>query len=232
MRGMSENKVLVADDDSLFLWALRKELTSHRLITHIATTGKECLKAVQENRFDLVFLDIHLPDANGLDLMKPIRGVSPETRVVIISGDGSFQSKERALSEGAVQFLEKPFNISMVMRVVESTFREFACKRKHFRYLCNIPLRLSILAPSPEESQFDLGSLNGTINDVGPEGVCVNTEYPLQEGQSVRLRIDGEGDPFSKMIPREATAEVVWAVTGDGMSTAGLKLLVDAPLLS
>ena len=229
---MSENRVLIADDDSLFLWALRKELTSHRLITHIATTGQECLKAVQENRFDLVFLDIHFPDANGLDLMKPIRESSPETRVVIISGDGSFQSKERALSEGAAQFLEKPFNISMVTRVVKSTFREYSCMRKHFRYLCNIPLRLSILVPSPEESQFDLGSLNGTINDVGPEGVCVNTEYPLQEGQSVRLRIDGEGDPFSKMIPREATAEVVWAVTGDGMSTAGLKLLVEAPLLS
>jgi hypothetical protein len=102
----------------------------------------------------------------------------------------------------------------------------------HPRYLCSIPLRLSILSPSPEEAQFDLDSLNGTINDVGPGGVCVDTEYPLQKGQGVLLRVDGEGDPFSKMIPREVTAEVVWAVPGDGMSTAGLRFLGEAPPLS
>jgi len=229
---MSQKMVLVVDDDNLVCWALRKELANHRLNARIAESGAECLRAVRENRFDLVFLDIHLPDADGLDLLKSIRGLSPETRVVIISGDGNFQGKERALSEGAAQFLEKPFDISLVGRIAESIFLEFPRKRKHPRYLCSIPLRLSILAPSPEEAQFSLDSLGGTINDVGPEGVRVNTGYPLQEGQGVRLRVDGEGDPFSKMIPREATAEVVWAVPGDGMSTAGLRFLPEASQFS
>jgi CheY-like chemotaxis protein len=224
--------VLVVDDDNLVCWALRKELANHRVNAHIAGSGTECLSAVRENSFDLIFLDIHLPDANGIDLMKPIREISPEARVVIISGDGNFQSKERALSEGAAQYLEKPFDISLVGRIAESIFLEFPRKRKHPRYVCSIPLRLSILAPSPEEVQFDLDNLNGTINDVGPEGVCVNTDYPLHEGQGVRLRVDGAGDPFSKMIPREATAEVVWAVPGDGMSVAGLRFLNEAPILS
>jgi CheY-like chemotaxis protein len=224
--------VLVVVDDNLVCWALRKELANHGLNARIAGSGEECLSAVLENRFDLIFLDIHLPDANGIDLMKSIREISPEARVVIISGDGNFQSKERALSEGAAQYLEKPFDISLVGRIAESIFLEFPRKRKHPRYVCSIPLRLSILAPSPEEAQFDLDSLSGTINDVGPEGVRVNTEYPLQEGQGVRLRVDDKGDPFSKMIPREATAEVVWAVPGDGMSVAGLRFLNEAPILS
>ena len=222
---MSQKMVLVVDDDNLVCWALRKELVHHRLNARIAGSGEECLSAVRENRFDLIFLDIHLPDANGIDLMKPIREISPDTRIVIISGDGNFQGKERALSEGAAQYLEKPFDISLVGRIVETTFLEFPRKRKHPRYLCSIPLRLSILAPSPEEAQFDLDSLGGTINDLGPEGVCVNTDYPLQKGQDVRLRVDDAGDPFSKMIPRETTAEVVWAFPGDGLSTAGLRFL-------
>jgi len=226
---MSQKKVLVVDDDNLVCWALRKELANHRLDACIAGSGAECLNAVRENRYDLVFLDIHLPDANGIDLMKPIREISPETRVVIISGDGDFQGKERALSEGAVQYLEKPFDISLVGRIAESILLEFPHNRKHTRFLCTIPLRLSILAPSLEEAQFDLDSLGGTINDVGPEGVRVYTEYPLQKGQVIRLRIDGEGDPFSKMIPRESTAEVVWADPGEGMSTAGLRILARAP---
>jgi CheY-like chemotaxis protein len=216
--------VLVVEDDILVCWALRKELANHRLTARIAGSGAECLSAIREIRFDLVFLDIHLPDVNGIDLMKPIREVSPESSVVIISGTGDFQYKERALSEGAAQYLEKPFDISLVGRIAESILLEFPRRRKHPRYLCSIPLRLSILAPSPEEAQFDLDSLSGTLNDVGPEGVCVNTEYPLQEGQAVRLRVDDEGDPFSRMIPREASAEVVWAVPGVRM-TAGLRFL-------
>jgi len=229
---MSQKSVLVVDDDNLVCWALRKELANHRMNACIAGSGAECMKAVRENRFDLIFLDIHLPDANGIDLMKPIREISPESKVVIISGDGNFQGKERALSEGAAQYLEKPFDISLVGRIAESSFTEFSRKRKHPRYLCSIPLRLSILAPSPEEAQFDLDSLGGTIGDLGPGGVRVNTEYPLQEGQGVRLRIDNEGDPFSRMIPRDVTAEVVWAAPGEGMSTAGLRFLAETPLYS
>lgn len=229
---MSQKTVLVVDDDHLVCWALRKEMVNHRLNACIASSGAECLSAVRENRFDLVFLDIHLPDANGIDLLKTIREISPESRVVIISGDGNLQSMERALSEGAAQYLEKPFDLRLIARIVESTFMEFPRKRKHPRYLCDIPLRLSILAPSLEEAQFDLDSLRGTINDVGPDGVRVNTDYPLQEGQGVRLRVSDEGGPFSKMIPREATAEVVWAVPGDGMSTAGLRFLSEVPLFS
>lgn len=224
--------VLVVDDDNLVCWALRKEMSNHRLNARIASSGAECLSAVRENRFSLVFLDVHLPDANGIDLLKTIREISPETRVVIISGDGTFQSKGRALSEGAVQYLEKPFDISMVARIVESFFLEYPRKRKHLRYLCDIPLRFSILAPSPEQAQFALDSLSGTINEVGSMGVRVNTEYPLQEGQGVRLRVEDEGDPFSKLLPREATAEVVWAVHREGMFTAGLRLLAEAPLFS
>jgi DNA-binding response OmpR family regulator len=226
---MSRRKVLVVDDDSLVCWALQKELTARGMNVGIAATGRECLAAMRETPFDLVFLDIHLPDANGIDLLKTIREISPETRVVIISGDGSIQGKDRALSEGAVQFLEKPFDIGVVARIVDSTFREFSCKRKHWRYLCDIPIRLSILAPSREEAQFDLDSMSVRAKDVAREGVRVKTEYPLKEGQGVRLRISEEGDPFSRMIPRESSAEVVWAVPGNGMSIAGLRFVTETP---
>ena len=185
---------------------------------------------MQGKRFDLLLLDIHLPDANGIEFLKTINKISPDTRIVIINWDGTIQNKESALLAGAEQFLEKPFDIGVVRRFVATAFREDRCLRKHSRFLCNIPLRLSILAPSPEEAQFDLDSLSGTAKDVGREGVRVNTEYPLKEGQGVRLRADDERDPFSKLIPHEANAEIVWAVPGGGMFTAGLRFHAEVPL--
>ncbi len=152
--------VLIADDDSLFCWALQKELAFHGLDTRIAIHGTGVPRGGPgETGSTSLFLDIHLPDADGIDLLTKIRKISPGTRVVIVSWDGSIRNKESALSAGAEQFLEKPFDIGVVTRFVSSAFREDPCKRKHSRYLCNFPLRLSILAPSPEEEQFFLGSM-------------------------------------------------------------------------
>ncbi len=222
---MLQKKALVVDDDNLICWALRKELVNHRLNTRVAGSGVEALSAIREHRFDLVFLDVHLPDANGIHLLKILRESSPETRVVIISGDGTFQSKERALSEGAVQYLEKPFDIRTIARIVESAFLEYPHQRKQPRYYCDIPLRFSILKPSPADALYNLASLNGVAKEVGRLGIRVNSEYPLQKSQIVRLRIAADGDPFSKLIPREATAEVVWAVPENGITIAGLRFL-------
>jgi two-component system, chemotaxis family, chemotaxis protein CheY len=226
---MPAKTVLIVDDDSLFSWALRKELSFHCLDTRIARTGQACLAAVREKRYDLLFLDIHLPDRNGIELLKTLRKISPDTCIVIVSWNGDIQNKEAALSEGAEQFLEKPFDITVVTRLLSSALRKGFCQRRHMRYFCTIPLRLSILEPAPEEAQFFLGAMRGTAEDVGAGGIRLNTDYPLRTGQGVLLRIDGEPDPFGKLIGGNAFAEVVWAVYRDDLSTAGLRFLAEPP---
>jgi len=174
--------VLIVDDDSLFCWALQKELSFHGLDTRIAYTGQECLAAVREKRYDLLFLDIHLPDRNGIELLMTLRKISPDTRIVIVSWDGATQNKEAALSEGAEQFLEKPFDIGVVTRLLSSALRKDSCQRRHIRYFCAFPLRLSILEPAPEEAQFFLGSMRGTVEDVGAD------RDPAENGLSIADR--------------------------------------------
>ncbi len=218
-------RVLVVDDDPLVCWAIHRELTATFVETHFMGSGGECLDAVRENRYDLVFLDIHLPDANGIDLLRKIRAQSPGTRVVISSADGSDANKELALSAGAVQFIEKPFEISLIQRVVTGALWDSPGGRAHPRYLCNLPLRISVLSHPPEAAPADLDNLGGTAEDVGKEGVRVNTGYPLRKGQSVRLRVTDPRDPFSKFFPGEPVAEVVWVVPGSESSRAGLRFL-------
>jgi len=218
-------RVLVVDDDPLICWAIQKGLTADRVETHAVGSGAECLDAVMRGMYDLVFLDIHLPDANGIDLLRKIRTISPATQVVIASADGSEANKEQALSAGAVQFIEKPFEISTITQVVISTLWKFAEGRVHPRYICNLPLLLSVLSPLPEDAPFDLDNLCGTAEDVGKEGMRIKTAYPLRKGQSVRLRIMDTHDPFSKFVPGEPVAEVVWVAPGSMSSRAGLRFL-------
>ena len=229
---MSIKDILIVDDDTLFSWALQKELASCRLNARIAKTGVQCLEAVNEKRFDLLFLDIHLPDASGLDLLGTIHSASPETRIVIVSGDGSFENRQAALSSGAEQFFEKPFDIAMMKRYMASMFWEGSCSRKSTRYLCRFPLKLSVLSPLPGEEQFFLGCMDGIAEDIGLEGIRLTTEYSLRPGQKIRLRAVEQADPLSSLIPDGGNAEVVWSISCGGLSTAGLRFLPNPTLSS
>lgn len=222
---MPVKNVLIADDDTLFCWALQKELTQRSLNAFIANTGTECIDALSRHPFDLLFLDIHFPDANGLELLGTIRAASPGTRIVVVSGDGSARNKESALAAGVEQFLEKPFDLEVLVRFVEGLSREEPSLRKHSRYLCNFPLKIAVLAPSPDEEQYHLGNIRGTAENVGREGIRLTTHYPLRTGQGVRLRIDGEIDPFSGLVPSGGCAEVVWTMPCESIFTAGLRFL-------
>ena len=118
--GMTSMKVLIVDDNRLVCWGLGRTLSRRNIVHHAVGDGKNALSEVRGTFYDLVFLDIHLPDANGLDLMREIRRISPDTKVVIISSDGSENNVRRALAAGALRFMEKPYDNSEVMEVLEA----------------------------------------------------------------------------------------------------------------
>jgi DNA-binding NtrC family response regulator len=222
---MSQKKVLVVDDDKLICWALEKEFGGSGLSTHVVENGADALAELRRQPYDIVFLDIHLPDANGIELLREIDKISQDAKIIIMSGDASDTNRQRAYNGGAVQFLEKPFDLSEVHGILMSTSGEYAQKRKHARYVCRVPLRISIQEPALDESQYDLHNLSGTMADVGSGGLRLRTEYPLRVGQSVQAHVAAGNDPVLKLLPLQATAEVVWVAPAQDCCTAGLKFL-------
>jgi CheY-like chemotaxis protein len=222
---MSQKKVLVVDDDNLICWALEKEFSAINFDARIVGNAADALAELRRQRFDIVFLDIHLPDLNGLELLREIDEISPDATVIIMSGDASEANRQRAYNGGVLQFLEKPFDLSDVHAILRSITGQYPRKRKHPRRICRIPLRISILEPTPDEAQFDLHNLSGLMSDVGSGGLRLRTEYPLRVGQSVRAYVAAGNDPILKLIPPEATAEVVWVAPAQDCVTAGLKFL-------
>jgi len=118
--GMTSLKVLIVDDNELVCLGLGRTLSRRNIVHHSVEDGKNALSEVRGTFYDLVFLDIHLPDANGLDLMQEIRRISPGTKIVILSSDGAENNVRRALAAGALRFMEKPYDNSEVMEVLEA----------------------------------------------------------------------------------------------------------------
>lgn len=222
---MPHKKVLVVDDDQLVCWALEKEFAGMGLSTHVVENGADALAELRRQPYDIVFLDIHLPDGNGIDLLREIDKISPNAIVIVMSGDASDTNRQRAFNGGAVQFLEKPFDLSEVRGVLKSTSGRYPQKRKQPRRICRIPLRISIVNPAPEEAVNDLQYLSGTMADVGSGGMRLRTEYPLRVGQSVRAHAASGNDPALNLLPQQATAEVVWVAAAQDSYTAGLRFL-------
>jgi two-component system response regulator HydG len=119
---MTSTKVLIVDDNHLLCLGLGRTLAKRNIVHHAVEDGKSAMSELRRTYYDLVFLDIGLPDANGLDLMQDIREVSPDTKIVIISSDGSAGNVQRAMAGGALRFMEKPFDASDILAVLEAAF--------------------------------------------------------------------------------------------------------------
>lgn len=102
-------RVLIADDHPVVRRGLSQILTEapDMVAAGEASTGREVLQAVRENDYDVVLLDIALPDISGLEVLKQLRIVKPELRVLILSMYPEKQYAVRTLKAGAAGYLTK-----------------------------------------------------------------------------------------------------------------------------
>ncbi len=101
--------ILIIDDDKLICDILAKMMESFGHESRSALTGKAGLELSKNGRFDIVFLDVNLPDANGLDLIKILKTAPSSPEIIIITGDSDPDAAEMAINSGAWNYLCKPF---------------------------------------------------------------------------------------------------------------------------
>ena len=113
-----QSKVLVVDDEIGPREALRMILRDdYQVFT--AEGGRQALEHIAREDFDMVIVDIRMPDINGIDLLEKIKLESPETEVAIITAYASVETATSALCLGALDYLIKPFDVISVKKIVE-----------------------------------------------------------------------------------------------------------------
>jgi two-component system, NtrC family, response regulator len=102
-------KVLIIDDDGSVCQSLAAKIKAQGHAVATAKNLKEGISKAEEDSFDVVFLDVYLPDGNGLDKLPEIRTNASQPEVIIITGAGDPDGAELAIKNGAWDYLEKPF---------------------------------------------------------------------------------------------------------------------------
>lgn len=116
-------RILIIDDDPDIRILLAKFLTKEGYQTEEASNGKQAIISLKANAYDLVLCDFKLPDENGLDLLRKIKIIDSETKVIMITGYSDVKVAVQAMRLGAVDYVTKPLYPDEFLHLVNQTLR-------------------------------------------------------------------------------------------------------------
>ena len=116
-------RLLLCEDEEDILYALAKELKKLNYYTDTATAGEEALHLDYENTYDLIVLDVNMPELDGFEVLKFIREDNPNQRVLILSARSSLDDKVKGLNLGANDYLTKPFHFAELEARIRAILR-------------------------------------------------------------------------------------------------------------
>lgn len=108
-RKQAPRRVLAVDDEAIVLHSIRKSLSRRGFAVDEAFSGHAALARVQTAPYELVLLDMRMPDANGLDVLTKIKRQQPNLPVIIVTGYASIETAVEAIQRGAADYVPKPF---------------------------------------------------------------------------------------------------------------------------
>ena len=116
---MSGSHVLLVDDEREFVETLAMRLETRGFRVAVAETGEMAVEKVQEESFDAILLDLAMPGMDGIDTLKRLRELNPDSQVVLLTGRATVKTATEAMRLGALDLLEKPVDIGVLVEKIE-----------------------------------------------------------------------------------------------------------------
>jgi DNA-binding NtrC family response regulator len=113
-----KGKILIVDDEAELRMLLKTILETDFSVTE-ADSGASLQKCFNQDAPDVVLLDLKLPDASGLDLLPQIKKAWPDTEVIVLTGEATFEAAVQATKRGAYHFINKPFDTQQLLVTIE-----------------------------------------------------------------------------------------------------------------
>lgn len=125
-------RVLLVDDEELFLKLLSERLEVRGLQVTSVTSGEDALARVEEQNFDVIVVDLAMPGIDGLDTLKLLKKQDPDLEIIMLTGHGTVHNGIAAMKLGAEDFLEKPVDIGVLLeKIGEAKDKRLLVLEKH-----------------------------------------------------------------------------------------------------
>jgi DNA-binding NtrC family response regulator len=111
--------ILIVDDDPLVRRSLSEFLTIEGFTVSSAGSAKEAISLLKDYTADIVITDIKMPEIDGIQFMKQLKQLNPETPIILMTGYGSIDSAVEAMKEGAYDYITKPIIDNEIRIIIE-----------------------------------------------------------------------------------------------------------------
>jgi two-component system nitrogen regulation response regulator NtrX len=184
------NHILIVDDEAEIRVALEEILREEGYGVATAANAAEAITLLQDAPYDVVLLDIWLPDRDGLDVLGDVHALALETRpeVVIISGHGTIETAVKATKLGAYDFLEKPLSLERTLIVLKNAVEARRLRRDNLEF----------------KRQF---SVQSVLTGESVPAKALRQQIRLMAPTNGRVLIYGESGTGKELIARAIHAE-------------------------
>ena len=184
------NHVLIVDDEAEIRESLESILQEEGYLVTTAATAGEALALLRDAAYDVVLLDIWLPDRDGLDALAEIRRMEGASvpEVVIISGHGTIEAAVRATKLGAYDFLEKPLSLARTLMVLKNAMQTRRMREDNAEFSRQLSAR-------------------GTVTGTSVPMKALRQQIKLMAPTNGRVLIFGESGTGKELIGRAMHAE-------------------------
>jgi two-component system nitrogen regulation response regulator GlnG len=179
-------ELLLIDDEPAIRHAFQRAFNDSPITLRTATTAAEGLAAVERQTPDVVVLDIHLPDASGLDAFRRFRACDARLPIILITGHGTTDLAIEAMKEGAYEYLLKPLELAELRQLIDRAI--------HSSQLMRTPAAMPEIEATPETGDVLLGRC--------PAMQEVYKAVGRVAGQNVTVLIRGESGTGKELVAR------------------------------
>jgi DNA-binding NtrC family response regulator len=183
---MSSGKILAVDDEPNIRHLIDSEFSLEGFEVVTAGSGEEGLRLFEDNRFDVVLLDLKLPKISGIETLRRIRQKSPRTAVIMITGYGDVKTAVETMKLGARDYISKPFKLDELLDLVKLSIGEVK-RNESFKALpesLNLDQRCHFLE-CPSRAMQDIYAL---VKKIAPTDCTILLQGETGVGKDVLAR--------------------------------------------
>ena len=116
-------RILVVDDDESIRNTMKAILKDEGYVVDLAATGNGAIQKTEETAYNVVLIDIRLPDMDGVELLKRMKDAVPRTRKIMVTGYPSIQNAITALNKNADAYMIKPVDLEKLLSTVKEQIK-------------------------------------------------------------------------------------------------------------